>query len=80
MTRRSDKQTATAFMVPDKAQATVWAVVDRSWDCDAEGTHVVALFESEQTATQFANARDYPSVQSMSVYRAMTVTIRRCNR
>lgn len=70
MTRRGNKQT-TGFMVPDKIAAEVWAVTDYC-DCDAEGTNVVALFDSKQTAEQFASARSYASTPwSMHVYHAM---------
>jgi hypothetical protein len=59
-------------MVPDKPGATVWAVLDYcDPECNSAGASVVALFDSEQTARQFANARDYPSVRVMSVYHAM---------
>jgi hypothetical protein len=71
MTRRSDKQAATAFMVPDKQVGALWAVIDNDWECSAEGTHVVALFDNEQIARQFADAREYPSVRCLSVYHAM---------
>jgi len=73
MTRRSDKQDAGRFMVPDKWDSTVWAVTDYcDPECQAEGTNVVALFTNEQIAAQFADARKLPAPHKMRVYRAMT--------
>lgn len=60
------------FMIPTKPQSEVWAVTDYcSWECEGEGTLVVALFDKEQIAKQFKEARNYAGVQRMDVYHAM---------
>lgn len=72
MTRRSDKQVERSFMVADKPQGQVWAVGSYcDYDCSSDGFPVVALFDSEQIARQFAEARDYPVVRKMDIYHAM---------
>lgn len=59
-------------MVGDKPRAEVWAVYDYcTAECDADGTSVVALFATKQTAEQFAEARGYPGVSRMVVFGAM---------
>lgn len=72
MTRRNDKQ-CQSFMVPDKPTGIeVWAAVE--WccmDCPSQGVNVVALFDSEQTAKQFVDARDLDAAQRMPVHHAM---------
>ncbi|HEX2616633.1 MAG TPA: hypothetical protein VHL57_03770 [Flavobacteriales bacterium] len=71
MTRRSDKQDAGKYWVPDGQQSTVWACYDMcDLDCSAEGVNIVALFTNEQTARQFADKRRL-SVTSMRVYSSM---------
>ena len=76
MTRRGDKKQPVS--VPATAPVTeVWAVVDYGVECHAddceclsEGTSVVALFTTEQTAEQFADYKGL-SVKRMSVNSAM---------
>jgi hypothetical protein len=72
MTRRSDKQDATAFMVAYKPQGEAFAVIDYcDPECNAEGVCVIELFDNKQIAQQFADARGYPAVRKMSIYHAM---------
>ena len=60
------------FMMPAKPESEVWAVIDYcNNECDSEGSPVVALFDKEQIAKQFCQARDYSYVTRMNVYHAM---------
>ncbi len=81
------KESAPAAVIPDLPLTEVWAVTTYMPDCHAdecycgeyvEGTAVIGLFATEQTARQFADrknsGREYGSyrAQKMTVHTAMT--------
>lgn len=77
MTRRSDKQEEGVFWTPGSPAGEVWAVESSSAWCDDpdahwadEGTPVVALFTTEQTAKQFAEKRGL-TARKWTVHKSM---------
>lgn len=78
---RKNKPLAPAVVVPTDSLTEVWAVTTYGTECHAddcycdtgEGTTVVALFSSEQTATQFADRKN--NGQEYGPYRAQKLPV-----